>query len=251
MLTDDDDAQLGTVLLLRDLSDVKALQERVKRVERLASLGKLAAGVAHEIRNPLGALKGFLQYFQRKLSLPEQDKTYLTVMIQEVDRLNAVISSLLDFARPKEPNPEPCDIDDLLRHVLTLTEGDMQAKHIRVALDIAEELPRVSLDRHQMVQVLLNMLLNAVQAIEPGGQITIGAGVRTDIGQLELSVSDNGKGIAADDLPRIFDPFFTTQKQGVGLGLAIAHTIVENHHGEITVESEHGDGTTFQIRLPL
>jgi two-component system sensor histidine kinase HydH len=199
----------------------------------------------------LGALKGFLQYFQRKLSLQDQDKTYLTVMTKEVDRLNSVISSLLDFARPKEPISEPCDIDDLLRHVLTLTESDMQSKDIRVSLTVAENLPRVSLDRDQMIQVLLNMVLNAVQMMESEGQITIGAHIRPETGQLELTVSDDGKGIPAEDLPRIFDPFFTTKKQGAGLGLAIAHTIIENHHGDITVESEEGKGCTFRIRLPV
>jgi len=250
-LKDDEGNQLGTVLLFRDLSDVKALQEQIKRAERLASLGKLAAGVAHEIRNPLGALKGFLQYFQRKLPLQDQDKIYLTVMMKEVDRLNAVISNLLDFARPKDPVLEPCDIGDLIRHVLTLTESDFQSKEIGISLNIAENLPQVRLDRDQMTQVLLNILLNAVQVMESGGQISIGANIRTETRQLELTVSDNGKGIPVDDLPRIFDPFFTTKKQGAGLGLAIAHTIIENHHGEITVESEEGKGSTFRIRLPI
>jgi two-component system sensor histidine kinase HydH len=250
-LTDDDGNHLGTVLLFRDLSDVKTLQEQIKRAERLASLGKLAAGIAHEIRNPLGALKGFLQYFQRKLSLQDQDKTYLTVMMKEVDRLNAVISNLLDFARPKDPVLEPCDIGSLIHHVLTLTKSDVQAKEIDLSLNIAEELPQVRLDRDQMTQVLLNILLNAIQVMEAGGQISIGAKIQSETNQLEIAISDNGKGISADDLPRIFDPFFTTKKRGAGLGLAIAHTIIENHHGEITVESEEGKGSTFRIRLPI
>jgi len=250
-LTDDDGNQLGTVLLFRDLSDVKALQEQVERAERLASVGRLAAGVAHEIRNPLGALKGFLQYFQRKLELQDQDKTYLTVMVKEVDRLNSVISNLLDFARPKDPVFEPCDIDDLIRHVLTLTESDVQSKQISISLNIAENLPQVRLDRDQMTQVLLNILLNAVQVMESDGQITIEANIRREPNQLEITVSDNGKGIPAGDLPRIFDPFFTTKKQGAGLGLAIAHTIIENHQGEIIAESQEGKGSTFRIRLPI
>lgn len=250
-LRDDEGNQLGTVLLFRDLSDVKALQEQIKRAERLASLGKLAAGIAHEIRNPLGALKGFLQYFQRKLTLQDQDKTYLTVMMKEVDRLNAVISNLLDFARPKDPVLESCDVGSLIRHVLTLTESDFQAKEIEISLNIAENLPQVRLDRDQMTQVLLNMLLNAVQVMESGGQIGIAANIRVKTNQLEIAISDDGKGIPADDLPKIFDPFFTTKKRGAGLGLAIAHTIIKNHHGEITVESEEGKGSTFRIRLPI
>ena len=250
-LTDDAGNQLGTVLLFRDLSDVRALQEQVKRAERLASVGRLAAGVAHEIRNPLGALKGFLQYFQRKLPLQDQDKTYLTVMMKEVDRLNSVISSLLDFARPKEPNPELCDIGDLIHHVLTLTESDVQSKGIGITLNIAKNLPQISLDRDQMTQVLLNVVLNAVQMMESGGQITIGATIRTETRQFELIISDTGKGIKSEDLSKVFDPFFTTKKQGSGLGLAIAYTIIEQHQGEIIVESEEGKGSTFRIRLPI
>lgn len=250
-LTDDDGNQLGTVLLFRDLSAVKALQEQVKRAERLASLGKLAAGVAHEIRNPLGSLKGFLQYFQHKLALQEQDKTYLTVMVNEVDRLNSVISNLLDFARPKEPVFKPCDLKDLIRHVITLIEADLQTKQIEVSLDVEEKLPQIRLDRDQITQVLLNILLNAIQATDSGGQITLKAYIEPDTNQLELTVADTGKGIESEDLPKIFDPFFSTKKQGAGLGLAIAHTIIEHHQGEMTVESEEGNGSTFRILLPL
>lgn len=249
-LADDEGNQLGTVLLFRDLSDVKALQNQIKRAERLASLGQLAAGVAHEIRNPLGALKGFLQYFQRKLELQEQDKTYLTVMMSEVDRLNTVISNLLDFARPKEPELQPCDIEDLIRHVLMLIEGDLEGKHLAVSLDIKDNLPQIRIDRDQITQVLLNILLNAIQTTDSGGRIHVSADVQGDINQLELTIKDSGKGISSDDLPKIFDPFFSTKKQGAGLGLAIAHTIIENHHGEITVESEEGKGSAFRIRLP-
>ncbi len=251
ILTDDGGNQLGTVLLFKDLSDVRALQEQIKRSERLASLGKLAAGVAHEIRNPLGALKGFLQYFQRKLELQEQDKTYLTVMMSEVDRLNSVISDLLDFARPKEPVLELHDLGEIIQHVLTLTESDLQAKQLTISLNIEENIPPMLLDRDQLTQVLLNILLNAIHAAQSGGEIRIGVNAQKDTSHLELTISDNGAGISPDDLPKIFDPFFSTKKQGSGLGLAIAYTIIENHYGEITVESQQDKGTTFQIHLPI
>ncbi len=250
-LSDDEGKQLGTVLLFRDLSDVKALQEQIKRAERLASLGKLAAGVAHEIRNPLGSIKGFLQYFQRKLDLRGQDKTYLTVMVNEIDRLNSVISNLLDFARPKEAVFELCNIEDLIRHVLTLIEGDLQTKQLEVSLDIKEAFPQIRVDCDQITQVLLNILLNAIQMTEAGGQIHINVDIQRETRQLELTITDNGKGIASDNLPKIFDPFFSTKKQGSGLGLAIAYAIVKNHHGDIRVESEEGKGSSFRIRLPV
>ncbi len=250
-LIDDKGNTLGTVLLFRDLSHVKALEEQVKRTERLASLGKLAAGVAHEIRNPLGSLKGFLQYFQRKLELQEQDRTYLSVMIREVDRLNAVIANLLDYARPKEPELESCQMTDLIRHVLTLIQGDMQAKQLDVFLNPEDSLPQIQIDRDQITQVVLNIVLNAIQASQAGGHIRLELHKNQAKHSIELIVTDTGTGIAAADLPHIFDPFFTTKKQGGGLGLAIAHTIMENHHGDILAESKQNQGSTFRVRLPL
>ncbi|GAK56715.1 signal transduction histidine kinase, nitrogen specific, NtrB [Candidatus Vecturithrix granuli] len=249
-LTDNEGEQLGAVLLFRDLSEVKALEDQVKRSERLASVGKLAAGVAHEIRNPLGALKGFLQYFQHKLALEDQEQTYFTVMTHEVDRLNTVISNLLDFARPKEPVFEPCDLAKLLQHVLALVEGDLQAKQIHTSVDIQAALPQIQVDQDQITQVVLNILLNAIHATESGGTVSLRAEIYADT-YVDVTVSDTGKGISPEDLPQIFDPFFSTKKQGTGLGLAIAHTIIEQHGGTITVESTEGTGSTFRIQLPV
>lgn len=249
-LTGDAGERLGAVLLFRDLSEVRALQAQIERAERLASIGRLAAGVAHEIRNPLGSLKGFLQYFQHKLPLEAQDKTYLSVMIQEVDRLNAVVSNLLEFARPKEPTLEACDVPEILRHVLTLLAQDVAAKQARVLRDFPDELPLMRLDRDQMTQALLNLLLNAIQTIDADGEIRVSASVSADSGSIDITISDTGAGIAPHDLSRIFDPFFSTKKQGNGLGLAIAHAIIERHRGEISVESELGRGATFRVRLP-
>lgn len=249
-LTDEEGQQLGIVLLFRDLSDVKALEEQVKRSERLASVGKLAAGVAHEIRNPLGALKGFLQYFQRKLTLADQDKTYFTAMMHEIDRLNSVISNLLDFARPKDPVLEATLLPDLLEHVLTLIEGDLHAKQMHFSVDIQAEMPQIWVDQDQITQVVLNILLNAIHATGPGGTVSLRASLQDDR-CVEVTVYDTGKGISPDELPRIFDPFFSTKKQGTGLGLAIAHTIIEHHRGEIWAESTPGKGSTFRIRLPF
>ena len=249
-LTGDAGERLGAVLLFRDLSEVRALQAQIERAERLASIGRLAAGVAHEIRNPLGSLKGFLQYFQRKLPLDAQDKTYLSVMIQEVDRLNAVVSNLLEFARPKEPTLEACDVTEILRHALTLLAQDAAAKQARIRRDFPDELPPMRLDRDQITQALLNFLLNAIQAIDADGEIRVSASVSADSGSMDITIGDTGAGIAPDDLPRIFDPFFSTKKQGNGLGLAIAHAIIERHRGEISVESEPGRGATFRVRLP-
>lgn len=252
ILTDDIGSQIGTVLLFRDLSDVKALQEQVQRAERLAAVGRLAAGVAHEIRNPLGSLKGFLQYFQRKLSmLQEQDRTYFTVMVNEVDRLNTVIANLLEFARPKDPVREPCDLAELIHHVLTLFASDIQAKQIALAVNLPDNLPLLSLDRDQMTQVLLNIVLNAIQVMALNGHLSLTAQVLQEQNQVDLTITDNGPGITPEDVPKIFDPFFTTKKRGAGLGLAIANAIISSHRGEIRVESQVGQGTSFHIRLPI
>ena len=171
-------------------------------------------------------------------------------MLNEVDRLNTVISNLLDFARPKDPVLEPCDLAELIRHVLTLLAGDLQAKQLQVENALTAPLPPMRLDCDQITQVLLNILLNAIQATAPQGQIKISVYWQTDANRVELAISDTGKGIAPADVPKIFDPFFSTKKQGAGLGLAIAYTIIENHHGDITVESTEGQGSAFRIRLP-
>ncbi len=248
-LKDETGKVMGAVIIIRDMREIKELQEKVRRVERLASLGRLAAGIAHEIRNPLSSIRGFAHYFQGKFDPETKDVKYAKAMVGEIDRLNRIIEALLDFARPAEPELQPCSIEDVLNHVLQLIQTDVNAKEVKVVTDIEDDIPNVMLDRDQMIQVLLNILLNAVNAVDKDGEISVSICMEMDT--LQIGISDTGSGIPPENLPRVFDPFFTTKKDGTGLGLSIVHRIIENHNGEIGVESKPEKGTTFTVRLPL
>jgi two-component system sensor histidine kinase HydH len=209
----------------------------------------LAAGVAHEIRNPLSSIRGFAQFFQGKSGSETSDAKYARAMVGEIDRLNRIIEALLDFARPAEPKLQLHSIGDVLDHAIRLVQADVDAKNMEIIKRIENGLPDVKLDRDQIVQAILNVLLNAIDAIDEIGKITVSAYAKA--GNLQIAISDTGPGIPQENLPRIFDPFFTTRKRGTGLGLAIVHRIVENHNGEIRVNSRVGEGTMFTILLPL
>lgn len=240
---------MGAVVIIRDLREIKELQEKVRRAERLASLGRLAAGIAHEIRNPLSSIRGFAQYFQGKFEPETKDVKYAKAMVDEIDRLNRIIEALLDFARPAEPKLSPYSIEDVINHALGLVQADMDVKEVRLTRNFQSGIPEVMIDRDQMIQAILNILLNAVEALDKDGEITVSASTEGD--NLKITISDTGSGIREEDLSKVFDPFFSTKKSGTGLGLAIVHKIVENHGGEIRVNSIVGQGATFTILLPL
>ena len=250
-LRDEGGQEMGAVLLIRDLREIRELQERVNRGERLASLGRLAAGMAHEIRNPLSSIRGFAQYFVKRFSGQPEEQGYASIMVQEVDRMNRVISELLDFARPKEPRREPCSLEAIADQALKLLEQDLAARGIVVMRDYESGLPPVSVDRDQISQVFINLLLNALEAMAEGGTIRIGLRRSGPPPAVEILIGDSGGGIPEEDLEKIFELFFSRKKKGTGLGLAIVHQIVTSHRGEISAESRPGQGTTFRIRLPL
>jgi two-component system sensor histidine kinase HydH len=248
-LRDDTGKFLGFVLLFKDLREVQALQKALARSQRLASLGSLAAGVAHEIRNPLSSIKGFATYFRERYADVPEDREVSSIMIQEVDRLNRVVSQLLAFAKPVSVAKQSASIADVIHKTLKLMARQSHDRHIDIETDIHPSIPQIPLDSDQMSQVLLNLLLNAAEAMDTGGRIRIGAFCDQD--RLILQISDTGSGISEADLSRIFDLYFTTKASGTGLGLAIVHNIIEAHDGDIKVESQAGKGTMVTIRLPL
>ena len=249
-LKDDAGREMGSVLLIKDLREIRGLQEKVRRSERLASLGRLAAGVAHEIRNPLSSIRGFAQYFQKRFSGQAEEEGYASVMIKEVDRLNRVITELLDFAGPKDPHRERQPIEAIVEHALKLLAPDLATRKVKVVRVYEPGLPPIPVDRDQLSQVFINILLNAIQSMGEGGEIRIVLRRRVPPPGVEASVTDTGAGIPAEDLEKVFEPFFSRKRKGSGLGLAIVHQIVTGHQGEIGVESEAGGGTTFRITLP-
>jgi two-component system sensor histidine kinase HydH len=249
-LKGDANGHLGKVILFRDLTEIQNLKAEVERSRRLASLGRLAAGVAHEIRNPLSSIKGFATYFMdRYKDVPEDQKT-AEIMIQEVERLNRVITQLLEFARPMSLHKRPVSMPDIINHSLKMIERKAEEKKIKITVNISPEINEVSLDPDRMNQVLLNLYLNAVEAMPEGGTLTIELFPdRADNG-ISVVVSDTGIGINAEDAAHIFDPYFTTKTSGTGLGLAIVHRIVQAHAGEIRVDSEPNLGTSVTLNLP-
>jgi len=250
-LKDDEGQEMGSVLLIRDLREIRDLQGKVRRSERLASLGRLAAGVAHEIRNPLSSIRGFAQYFVKRFHGQTEEEGYASVMVKEVDRLNRVITELLDFAGPKEPRREPNSLEDIADHALKLLAPDLAARKVEVFKEYQPGLPAVSVDRDQISQVFLNLLLNAIESMEGGGEIRLTLRRCGPPPAVEAAIADTGAGIPADDLEKVFEPFFSRKRKGTGLGLAIVHQIIESHRGEIRVESGPGRGTTFRINLPV
>jgi len=225
------------------------LQAQVRRNERLSALGNLAAGVAHEIRNPLSSIKGFATYLAGKVQGPDREAA--KAMVQETDRLNRVVSELLEFARPGEMKLRDEDLGQVVERALRLVRADWTAKGVTVSFEQDESLPRVPLDPERFTQALLNLFLNAIQAMEPGGELRISTFRNPSAGVVALRIADTGHGMASELLPDIFNPYFTTKSSGTGLGLAIVHRIVEAHNAEIKVESTVGQGTVFTILLPM
>jgi two-component system, NtrC family, sensor histidine kinase HydH len=239
----------GAVIIVRDLTEIRELEQKVTVNEKFAALGRLSAGVAHEIRNPLNSIRGFIQYFQKKLSLDEEDYRYTDLMLTEVDRLNRVISKLLAYSRPREPRLGIRSPEDVLDHCFRVVSREASEAGVELVLERSEEdVPLVLMDTDQITQVFINILINAMESTPSGGKISVRYGP-DDNGRVRIVVEDTGEGIPRENLDKIFDPFFSTKKKGTGLGLAIVKSIIEGHGGEIEVESDSGTGTRFIITL--
>jgi signal transduction histidine kinase len=255
-LTGVDGRQMGTVLVLDDLTEVKALEEQVRRAEQLSALGTLAGGVAHEVRNPVGIIRASAQVMS---SLPavagdSDSQEYLHVITQEADRVDRLIEDLLGYARAGELSLAPLDLVDLVRSTAARLASLAEQAGVELAVEIEPGLPQVDGDAAKLEQALLNLGLNALAAIEaaypppPAGLLAFRVAVAP--GGATCSVSDNGQGIPDDARPHIFDPFFTTRDDGAGLGLAIVQRTVADHGGTIDVSSAPSQGATFTIWLP-
>jgi signal transduction histidine kinase len=231
---------------------------KMYRADRLATLGELAAGTAHEIRNPLTSIRSTIQYLENKIDDP-YDKSLARGLISEVDRINDIIQNLLSFARPDELKIEETDFFELITQIIRLVENAAKKQGISIEVNYHSENRLIRLDTNLIKQALINILMNAIQAIEaPGGRVgitvsDISAGSPFD-GKVEgflLEVRDNGPGIPVNLLEKIFDPFYTTKKEGTGLGLSITYSIINKHGGEIGIRSDKGKGTLVKIKLPV
>ncbi|WP_169727868.1 ATP-binding protein [Desulfovibrio inopinatus] len=238
----------GRLFVFEDLSELERLQNEVRRKEKLAAVGSLAAGVAHEIRNPLSSIKGFAIHLGNRFQEGSDDKNIAKVMVGEVDRVNRVITQLLDFTRPTDVNPREVDPIPIVERVAHLVEHDARDADIELTISTSHAPHVAHLDPDRFSQALLNVCLNAIQAMTEGGKLNIAA--ITEDGMFVVRITDNGPGVAETDLAQIFDPYFTTKPSGTGLGLSIVQKIMEAHGGDVTISSLPGQETTVSLRFP-
>jgi two-component system nitrogen regulation sensor histidine kinase GlnL len=248
---------VGTILLLRDIKRRRELEEDLKRADRLALMGTLGAGLAHEIRNPLGGIKGAAQLLRRSIDNPSV-REFTAIMLREVDRVNQLIEQLLDLSRPTGRELAPLNIHEVLEDVLLLESQTVGERELQIKKRFDPSLPPICGDRARLTQVFLNLVKNAFQAMERG-TLVVTTRVETDYHVREngtgrnrfiwVDLADEGHGIREEDLPHIFSPFFTTKNHGTGLGLAICYRIINEHGGTIRVESTPGKGSVFRVSL--
>jgi signal transduction histidine kinase len=248
--------QMAERLMQRE-RELKESQNTLRRADRLSSLGLLTAGLAHEIRNPLVAIRTFTQLLPERYEDAEFREGFQGLALKEVDRICGLINDLLSFARPSKPNVAQENMNDVVEAIARILETEAKEKGIEITKDFAPNLPRVWIDREQLKRVFMNLILNAIQAMKEGGSIFLSTRIisRNDAKHsdqfVQVEVRDTGMGIPPENLERIFDPFFTSKDEGSGLGLSISHQIVQEHGGYVTVESKVGAGTTFLINLPI
>jgi PAS domain S-box-containing protein len=250
-LADPEGRILGVLGIARDITATKKLEQQMLNSEKLASVGKLAAGVAHEVNNPLAGILNCLYNLRKGTLSPERQAEYLFSMEDGLRRVQKIVRQLLEFSQQHEPELSPTSLNEVIERVLVLTNHAFTAHQIRLDQDLYAALPVLMLDRHMFEQVLMNLILNAVQAIRGGGVITIRTKQSGD--RCAIEIEDTGCGIPSSVLPRIFDPFFTTKGtgEGTGLGLSVSLGIVERHGGTIQVDSEVGKGSMFTVWLPM
>ncbi len=238
---------LGVVAIIRDVSERYALQRQVAQNERLALIGEMAASIAHELRTPLTSIRGFVQYLQGSAD-PAEWQEYGNTIIREVDGLNRIVSELLDLVRPLPLHFVPTDLNALVEETLLLARENVAKGRIDFLTEFDPALPAIAIDRGRIKQVLLNILMNAIEAIERRGEIRIQTAAGD--GKARVRIRDSGCGIPESWRERVFDPFFSTKSSGTGLGMAIARRIVEGHHGSIEIDSIEGQGSAVTLVLP-
>jgi len=252
LLKDDAEAVRGIILTFQDITRLIEMEEQIRRQERLATVGSLAAGIAHEIRNPLASLSGSIQMLQGELELNGDHKHLMDIVLRETDRLNTIITEFLNYARPRSNQMEQISLASLLEETITLFRNSREYRQdIVIICDIPSSII-ITGDAQRLKQVFWNLLINAAQAIPNGGSVTISAasGTGVDADMVTIQIKDSGIGIDTEHLEHIFDPFFTTKPGGTGLGLAIVYRIIVDHNGTIDVKSEVGKGTAVSINMP-
>jgi two-component system NtrC family sensor kinase len=241
----------GALEISKDITKDILLQKTLVEQQKLASVGQLAAGVAHEINNPLTTILTTAMLIQEDMDPDDPNYQELDTIAKETLRCRKIVTSLLDFARQSKPAKAPHDINKVVRESMALTRKQAAFKDVAFEAVLSEQLPMLNIDKDQIQQCLINLALNGIEATDPGGKIRFTSRLVPEKEQVEITVSDTGRGMPEKALDRIFEPFFTTKESGTGLGLAITHGIIQQHGGSIDVQSNLGEGTTFTIRLPM
>jgi nitrogen-specific signal transduction histidine kinase len=256
---------LGALMVVTDITALKRLELQIRRSDRLASLGTLSAGMAHEIKNPLVSIKTFAQLLPERYNDSDFRETFSNLIGHEIDRIDSLVNQLLRFARPAKPHLQPMHVHEILEKSLLLLGHRLYQKDIKLTRSWQANVDTIRADADQLEQVFLNFFINAMDAMKNGGELSISTQIRTDeewlspLAQtngenhevLRITIRDSGEGIRGEDLAHVFDPFFTTKDYGTGLGLSVVHGIIQEHGGQIEVESELKKGTAFHILLPL
>ncbi|MCG8563586.1 MAG: ATP-binding protein [Desulfobacterales bacterium] len=237
------------IFTLNDITELRALEAEIRQGQRLADLGVLAAGMAHEIRNPLSAIKTYVALLPQKIEKPGFLDKFQRTVPREINRLNSLIEELLELSRPPKYNFQAMDIGLVLRQNTELLEPGFRDRNIHCNWEIPTDLPPIEADANQLEKVFINLLQNGAQAMGEGGELALTAQVEE--GQICVAVKDTGKGMDKDVVENIFTPFFTTKAKGTGLGLAISHKVISEHGGQIVVTSKKGEGSCFSVRLPV
>lgn len=242
------DQEAGWMVAFSDITEQEQFQEYLHQSEKLAMVGQLAAGAAHEIRNPLTVIYGFIQLLQQRLPEEERDRHYLPLILEEIERVNRIVTELLMLSKPSEPNYRETSLCEVVDSILPLMKGEAALHGIEI-LDLLDKETRLEVDVEQLKQILLNLMKNSIEAMKNGGTLLLKSEVVDSY--VRIYVSDNGSGIPSEHLIRIFDPFFSLKEEGTGLGLPISRRMVENHGGSMQIFSEVGVGTEIVITLPL
>ena len=253
--------RIGTILILRDLTNIRELEEAVRQADRLSALGALAAGLAHEIKNPLGGIKGAAQLLEMELPDNAELRECTRVMLKEVQRVNRIVEELLELASPRKLELTKVNLHKILGDIVLLQKRAVDDRKVTFLQHFDPSIPPILADEALLTQLFLNLIKNAVEAVGEAGLIKVTSRVLADYSMTQngerrsrmvaIEVSDDGPGIGKDQLEHLFTPFYTTKAKGTGLGLAICHKIVAEHRGMIRVDSEPARGTTFTVMLPL
>lgn len=253
--------QQGAVLIMRDLTQIRTLEDAVRRADRLSMVGTMAAGLAHEIKNPLGGIKGAAQLLQMELESGSPLAEYPLVMIRETERVNNIIEELLDLSRPKPLAREEVNVGKILNEIVLLQHRSFIDKDVKFTMNLDPSIPPILADQNLLTQLFLNLIKNAGEAVERGGEICVTTRIDSDyhlsspgeraVPLVQIAIEDNGPGIPPEHRERIFTPFYTTKTGGTGLGLATCQKIVSDHHGLLSVKNRNEGGSAFIISLPL